>query len=547
MIPVAISPEVRCIGYVRVSTERQAGEVQTSLADQERAILQRAKELGVEVGAWFRDEGASGASVEARPAFRQMLEACAASPRPLRDPGIILCLNDSRFGRFPDPDEAAYWRHHLRRLGWHVRFCEGDDVEDITFRAVIRSLGSAQASEYRRNIQRNARRGAKGAALQGFWTREAPFGYRRMVVYPPGAERVLEIGQLKAPNEKVRLVPHPEEAEIVRWMFEAYASGEHTLGSLTDELWRRAPVRKWSRQVVGKMLQNEVYLGHVIGGRRPADRYERMLTPIRPPSEWYECRNAHPAIVSEELFQAVQERLARNRRMRRGVRTHYLLTGVLVCTYCGRHYHGGGLGGAPDRNGRRKHIYRCSGFEAGVCPGRVGTVMRHLVDSAVVDVLARTLSRPQVQRMIAREIDRRIEALAGQRAGESLASLQQSKRRLEDRRGRLISAIARGIVTEEEAAAELERIRAEIAAVDARMHEVRFGGRRAQAIFQERDRIIEMAANFREVARRLEGPALRELVLPWIAAATFDKARRELTLKIRRVPSFAASRLPGRG
>src|SRR5262245_17534531 len=149
---------VQCVGYCRVSTERQAGEDRTSIADQEAAIRARAERLGVEVGAWYRDEGASGATVEERPKFRALLADCEASPRSARAPGIVLVLNDSRFGRFPDPDEAAALRFRFKQAGWIVRFCESDDTDDPTFRSVIRSLGSAQASEYRRNIQRNARR-----------------------------------------------------------------------------------------------------------------------------------------------------------------------------------------------------------------------------------------------------------------------------------------------------------------------------------------------------------------------------------------------------
>ena len=187
----------------------------TSLEDQTQAIEGLAEKLGVTAGCWFRDAGASGATAEGRPAFMEMLGWCEQNSRPMDSPGHVLVLNDSRFGRFVEPEEATFWRHHLYRLGWIVRFCEGDEVEG-DFRSVVRAIGSVQATEYRRNLVANTRRGMKGAAEQGFWTREAPYGYRRQVVYPPDAGRVLEIGQLKAPNEKVKLAPHTEEARMVR-------------------------------------------------------------------------------------------------------------------------------------------------------------------------------------------------------------------------------------------------------------------------------------------------------------------------------------------
>ena len=60
---------LRCVGYLRVSTERQAGEQYTSLADQERAIAALAARLEHPVERWFSDAGASGATSAGRPAL----------------------------------------------------------------------------------------------------------------------------------------------------------------------------------------------------------------------------------------------------------------------------------------------------------------------------------------------------------------------------------------------------------------------------------------------------------------------------------------------
>lgn len=539
--------QITCVGYCRVSTERQAGETFTSIADQEKAILELADRFGLEVGAWYRDEGVSGATAEQRPAFSEMLAYCQANPRPSRRPGLVLVLNDSRWGRFDDPEEAAYWRHHLRRLGWLVRYCEGDDVEDITFRSVIRSLGSAQASEYRRNIQRNARRGAKSTAEQGYWGREAPFGYRRMVAYPPGHERVLEIGALKAPNERVKLTPHPEEAKIVRWIFETYASGTISLGGLVEELRRRVPERKWSRTAVNHMLKNPAYVGDVRGGRRRAGGAEQLVTPIRSESEWYGKRDAHEPIVSRELFAAVGRRLKANKLRSPGPRTLYLLSGVMTCVYCESHFVGGGIGGRDRRTGKKKYIYRDTGGIERICPGRIGTVMRHLIDSAVVSTVANALKNAAVQRQIRAELGRVLHsAPAGYEAKE--AALEEREAQLYARRERLVAAIADGTIERGEATSTLEKIRQDLQQVTADRARLQHVRQQFVTSKAEHERLVELALDFPRIAKHIEGPELRELVLPWIASATFDKAERVLSLGIRRVPavgSFSLSSLPG--
>ena len=531
--------QVTCVGYIRVSTERQADEVHTSLEDQTQAIEGLAEKLGVTAGCWFRDAGASGATAEGRPAFMEMLGWCEQNSRPMDSPGHVLVLNDSRFGRFVEPEEATFWRHHLYRLGWIVRFCEGDEVEG-DFRSIVRAIGSVQATEYRRNLVANTRRGMKGAAEQGFWTREAPYGYRRQVVYPPGAGRVLEIGQLKAPNEKVKLAPHTEEARMVRWAFEVYAAGGASLGSLSGDLQKRVPRRRWSRQVVGAMLKNHAYRGAVVGGRRREGGSER-----------YGCEGAHQAIVTDALWNAVQARLEANRHRGRGVRSHYLVSGILRCSHCGESYTGGGGGRSRSKNPQRSHrrFYRDNGGTSGVCPGRIGTVMRHLVDAALVDVIGSTITRPAVRRRIERAIGDAMSGTSGS-VGDSEVAARVERARWEKKRDRLIDAVADGTLLPEETSAQLEEIRAALAQIEGQMQALRFSRSRTQSVRSERGRLLEIAMDFPEVAARLSGPALRELVAPWVGALTFDKVGRVLSVGIRpipAVPSLVPYPLPARG
>ena len=115
-----------CVGYVRVSTAEQAAGKQTSLADQRAAITELAARLGVAIGYVFEDAGVSGATMEFRPGMRGLIESCEASSRASTRPGLVLVLNDSRWGRFPNSEEATYWRFRLEKCGWLLRFAELD-------------------------------------------------------------------------------------------------------------------------------------------------------------------------------------------------------------------------------------------------------------------------------------------------------------------------------------------------------------------------------------------------------------------------------------
>jgi site-specific DNA recombinase len=106
----------------------------------------------------------------------------------------------------------------------------------------------------------------------------------------------------------------------------------------------------WNRGTIGQMLRNPAYRGQAaygkkrVGERRPRPRPVRGQPeiPKQPHSLYSQPVAEHisiavPALVADELFDAVQERLQDNRRrLREGQRgPRYLLQGLMVCACCG--------------------------------------------------------------------------------------------------------------------------------------------------------------------------------------------------------------------
>lgn len=543
--------DVHTIGYVRVSTERQAGETVTSLRDQEAAITALAQRLGRDVGAWYRDEGVSGSIAEARPAFGGLLAFCRAHPRPTRAPGFVLLLNASRFGRFDDPDQAAALRYELRTLGWQVRFVESDDAEDVVARSVMRAVGDAQATEYRRNIIRNAQRGKRGTAQKGFWTNAAPLGYRRMVVHPPDRVRVLDTGVCKAPDEKIKLTLGPDdEVAVVRWAFEAYATGAHTMGELADVLRRRVPQRQWTKCGVKAMLTRETYLGRTVVGKRNAQLWRQKIW-WTDPATWIRIEDTHPAIIDADLFNRVQAKLRGNGRRR--PRADYRLSGLVHCAQCGRPYVGGGVGGTQRTGDARPRFYRCSGAvndraHPGVphCPGKVGTIMKHVLEDAVIGLLVRELEHGTMRAAIRRATTERVRAHTRQAdRPRDLAGPRRALAKAEAQRDRLIEAIAQGLpMTEAKPALDQARL-----AIEGARRELDAATSRPldrAALDREADRWLQLADAFPQLMSRVTTAELREMLDVWLAGATFDKDTRELRVQMRTIPVALLADIPPR-
>jgi DNA invertase Pin-like site-specific DNA recombinase len=528
---------VQCVGYLRVSTTQQATEDRTSLADQRAAIEAAASRRGLTVGAWFTDAGVSGAAVEKRDGFSALVQSCERHPR--TDPGFVLALNDSRWGRFEDPEEGTYWRQHLKRFGWLVFFAEGDDTTDEMARGVLRFVGQAEASKYRKQLQANTRRGMKGTADSGYWSRREPYGYRRAVVV--GRPRVLEPGERKAEGERVALVPYEPEARVVRHLFEAYGSGKESLRSLYAWAVEHAPERLWSIRAIQIVLTNRTYCGDVVSGRRCSD------------ATGYGKEDAHPAVVSRELFGRVGARLAENRQHPRSPRSPWLLSALVTCPHCGEPYVAGGFGGRA-KGGKRIQFYADRGGRVDLrhgkrCSGPTGTVSRHLLEGAVIDTVGAVLASPAVARRLEQAIDRYLDR-STTTSTAARADAKKELARLEKRRENLVAALADGTITRDEAAPQMAAIRAQIERAATEAQRAAFTSRQAEASVSERQALLELASDFAARARSLPPMEVRELLRPWLHSATFDKQSRELTLTIRRIPAASPLILggqPGRG
>lgn len=526
---------VPCIGYVRVSTERQAGEKQTSLADQETAITALAVKLSVTVDSWYRDEGKSGATVDQRPALLRLLADCKAAPRPKSSRGLVLVLNDSRWGRFPNPEEATYWRHELERVGWIVRFAEGDDIEDGIGRHVMRIVSSELASQYRVAIKRNAKRGSRGTAEQGYWGTAAPYGYRRKVVHPVGRERVLATGQRKAIDEKVALTPHDEEAAVVLAMFTRYSDGTQSLATLTQWLRDTQPARRWSRQAIRATLLNPAYVGDVVSGRVSNDQPGR-----RPETEWIVTENAHPAIVGRDMFALARFYLGRNEKWTNHVASDWLVSGVVTCR-CGKTFVSGGGSG-------KNKAYRCASkvlVRSERCAFR-GTVNKHWLESAVLASVANVVSSETHRAKLAAHLDTALAALR-QAPEQAITAIVAQISAASAVRDRLVGAVAEGTLVGDEAKGRLDTVRRQISRLEGQRDALLRASVNQESVDQERAALLDLMADFRRVVSDLRGPQLREMISPWLASATYDTDSRRLNLAIRNLPHISSGGLAQMG
>jgi len=98
----------RAAQYVRMSTEHQ----QYSTLNQADKIREYADKRGIEIVRTYADDGKSGLSLDGRPVLKQLIADVEAGHA---DFNLVLVYDISRWGRFQDADESAFWEYRLKQ------------------------------------------------------------------------------------------------------------------------------------------------------------------------------------------------------------------------------------------------------------------------------------------------------------------------------------------------------------------------------------------------------------------------------------------------
>lgn len=367
----------RACAYVRVSTKRQA-EHETSLNEQEAGIARAAAQQGYEIVETYVEAGKSG-TTDRRPALQRMIADACASPRRY---DAVYVYNFSRF--FRDEYECEGYRRKLEKAGVKLISATqdvGEGPHSRLMRSIFTSLDAASSEINAEQVKVVMAANAEA----GFHNGSAPpLGYRTYI-----AER-------RGNKDKKKLEIDPGERPLVELIFRLYMEGDGRSGPLGIDR-----IVKWLRErgythraqnfhtgLIYAILTRETYAGRHYYGCRNSRTGEQ-----RPREEWIEVKV--PAILSEEQFQAVQQRLkARNPKIA-APRSHsspVLLSGIGRC----------GCNGCTSTmmlmtgKGGRYRYYACSNRRKKgdlSCGGN--NVPMNQVDNAVVSALEQRLFQPE--------------------------------------------------------------------------------------------------------------------------------------------------------
>jgi len=157
--------------YVRMSTDHQ----KYSTENQETAIREYAEKRNIEIIEIFADQGKSGLDIQGRDALKNLISTVENG---LAKFSCILVLDVTRWGRFQDADESAYYEYVCRRAGIDVLYvAEQFENDGSPVSTIVKGVKRAMAGEYSRELSakvfagqcRLIEKGFRQGGPAGFW------------------------------------------------------------------------------------------------------------------------------------------------------------------------------------------------------------------------------------------------------------------------------------------------------------------------------------------------------------------------------------------
>lgn len=298
---------IRAAQYVRMSTDHQ----QYSIANQADVIEAYARGRNMAIVRVYSDAGLSGLGINWRDGLKALI---ADVERGQADFDCVLVYDVSRWGRFQDVDESAYYEFICKRAGITVHYCADEFENDGSLSSVIlKNVKRVGAADFSRQLSKKVFLGQSRIVQLGYWRGGMPgYGLRRQLLDQTGAVRTtLEYGQRKyLQTDRVKIIHGPQnEVETVQQIFKSFVFEGKRLGEIAAELnasqVRTSTGLRWEGEAIRKILANEIYTGNVIYNRTSFKLHQKRVT--NPDTMWVRNNGHFAPVVSREIFAKAQE------------------------------------------------------------------------------------------------------------------------------------------------------------------------------------------------------------------------------------------------
>ena len=446
---------IRIVAYCRVSTDSVEQKHSYDMQKQYFSNLYRNKP-DCELVDIYADLGLSGTKADIRPELQRLLGDCRRGKI-----DRVVCKSISRFAR--NTKDCLTILRELKELGVTAAFeKEGIDtarISDEIMVTIMEGLAQEESHSISRNIRWSIKRKMAAGTLK---IARVPYGYRK--------------------DQSGDLVIDEPKAAIIRRIFNLYLNGigaRKIAAILNADSIPSTTGTAWNQITILKMLRQEKYIGDVLWQKTYSEFMGVHDQINHGDVDSYYVREHHPAIISREVFQRVQELMTKNRH--HGNVHENPFRGCIRCI-CGRSYY--------QVNGANPYWLCCGQYDT-VRPCNQKQIPHAALETAW-QRLCQKLSLHGDK--IYPDVIRQLEHLREHRLQGELKSLESRLSELRQQRYLLCQLCAEGCISHEKYLFTEEELEAEITAISDKMQKVQYDNDTTIARAQQEYRYLYTAS-----------------------------------------------------
>lgn len=356
---------VRAVFYARVSTQEE--QQLKALPKQIQENRDKIREKGWVLVDGYVDEGKSGTVIKRRDEYQRLLEDMG-----LNKFDVVVVKDQERLQR-----NTRDWYNFIDRLVQNKLklYFYLDNTFYSPDNALITGIKAIMAEEYSRNLSKKMNNSNK-----------------RRIEKARAGEEVSAMGNGQTYGYSIvngKWVVDESQRELVKKMYELYTelhSVRKVRDALNEQGYRNQRGNLFTDENIGRIVKNVMHKGWVILNRHHRE-FDSKETIEKLEDEWVIVKNDHEAIVSEELWDAVNDEIQSHRnkgnsgtRGKRGGTD--LLSGKMVCSCCGRVLWKHASQGSYKSKEGRKYTYKR--YTQWYCSGKMGRGELACTDPATI-------------------------------------------------------------------------------------------------------------------------------------------------------------------
>ncbi|MGY8679789.1 recombinase family protein [Bradyrhizobium sp. UFLA05-153] len=298
--------------YVRMSTDYQ----KYSIENQAAAIAAYAQAHGLTIACTYRDEGESGLRIKGRLGLARLIEDVQTGRA---DFSHVLVYDVSRWGRFQDVDESAYYEFICKQAGIRVAYCaEQFDNDGSLVSSIVKNIKRVMAAEFSRELSVKVHAGSSRLARLGYkMGGTLGYGLERLAVDEKSHQKgILRPGERKyLGSDHVRVGPgSTDERAEIRRIFDQFARGKSQADIIRDLNRRGVPTKNgqpWNSNKMCALLRNETYIGNLVWNRVTSKLGTKKID--NPEHCWIRSEGCVDPIVDQDVFLRAKKILEESR------------------------------------------------------------------------------------------------------------------------------------------------------------------------------------------------------------------------------------------